>query len=115
MYRDDPMIRRNIYSKKWLTLGTRNIIRQVITDVDAQIDFAAYALSLYEPFRNMVDLSKATPLQKERFFKLMEAYCADSSVDYSVFKNDELNKAARPAIQGLDGSEIITSYFCLVS
>jgi spermidine synthase len=95
MYRDDPMIRRNIYSKKWLTLGTRNIIQQVITDVDAQIDFAAYALSLYLPLRDMVDLSKATPLQKERFFKLMEAHCANNPIDYSVFKNDELKQRCR--------------------
>jgi len=95
MYHDDPMIRRNIYSEKWLTPKTRNIVQQVITDVDAQIDFAAYAVSVYDPFYDMVDLSKATTLQKERFFRLMEAYCADNSVDYSVFKNDELKQRCR--------------------
>jgi len=98
MYRSDPMVRRNIHSKKWLSPETGDIIQQVTADVDAQIDFAAYALSVYAPFRDMVDLSKATPLQKERFFKLMEAYCANSSVNYSVFKNDELKQRCR-AIQ----------------
>ncbi|MHC4745684.1 MAG: tetratricopeptide repeat protein, partial [Planctomycetota bacterium] len=95
MYHNDPMIMRNIQSKKWLTPETRNIVQQVTTDVDAQIDFAAYALSIYLPVRDMVDLSKATPLQKERFFKLMETYCADNSVDYSIFKNDELKQRCR--------------------
>jgi len=95
MYHSDPMIRGNIQSEKWLTPETGNIVQQVITDVDAQIDFVAYALSLYEPFRNMVDLSKATTLQKERFFKLMEVYCADNSVDFAIFKNDELKQRCR--------------------
>ncbi|MHC4635757.1 MAG: tetratricopeptide repeat protein, partial [Planctomycetota bacterium] len=95
MYHSGPMIMRNIQSKKWLTPETRNTIQQVTTGVDAQIDFAAYALSIYLPFRDMVDLSKATPSQKERFFKLMETYCADNSVDFAIFKNDELKQRCR--------------------
>jgi tetratricopeptide (TPR) repeat protein len=92
MHMNDPMIERNILSKKRLSPGTTRIVRQVTTDVGSQIDFAAYALSVHEPFRNMVDLSKATPSQKERFFKLMETYCANNSIDYSIFKDDVLKQ-----------------------
>ena len=92
LYRSDPMIERNIRAKRWLSPATRDIIRQVRADVNAQIDFAAYALSVYKPFAGMVDLEKATPLQKERFFELMEAYCANNSIDYSIFKDEELKQ-----------------------
>jgi spermidine synthase len=92
MYRSDPMTIRNMQAKRRVSAGTVNIIQRVVADVDAQIDFAAYALSLYLPFRDMVDLSKATPLQKERFFKLMEAYCANNPVDFTIFKDGELKQ-----------------------
>jgi tetratricopeptide (TPR) repeat protein len=89
------MIRKNVQSQKWLSLETGNLIQQVTTDVDAQIDFAVYALSLYAPFPNMVNLSRATPSQKERFFKLVETYCANNLVDYSVFKDEDLKQRFR--------------------
>lgn len=92
MHHSDATIISNIEDKKWLSPGTRNIVEQVTTNVDAQIDFAAYAVSLYEPFHDMVDLSKATPSQKERFFKLMETYAANNSIDYSIFTDDKLKQ-----------------------
>jgi tetratricopeptide (TPR) repeat protein len=92
MQDSDPMIVKKIADKKWLSPETRNIVQQVTTNLDAQIDFAAYAVSLYEPFRDMVDLSKATPSQKERFFKLMETYAAKSLIDYSIFRDDGLKR-----------------------
>jgi tetratricopeptide (TPR) repeat protein len=58
MYNDDEMISRNMRSKDRITLGKemRRITETIMADVDAQIDFAAYALSVYSPFQNMVDL-----------------------------------------------------------
>jgi len=88
----DPMIEKEIADKKWLSPETRKTVQQVTTNLDAQIDFAAYAVSLYEPFRDMVDLSKATPSQKERFFKLMETYAAKILIDYSIFRDDRLKQ-----------------------
>ncbi|UCF42856.1 MAG: tetratricopeptide repeat protein, partial [Planctomycetota bacterium] len=98
MHHADPMIGKNILSEKWLMPETINMIRQLIEDVDAQIDFAAFALSVYEPFPKMVVLSAATPPQKERFFKLMESYCADNPLDYSFFQDEQLKQRCR-AIQ----------------
>jgi len=88
----DPMIEEEIADKKWLSPETRKTVQQVTTNLDAQIDFAAYAVSLYEPFRDMVDLSKATPSQKERFFKLMETYATKILMDYSIFRDDRLRQ-----------------------
>jgi spermidine synthase len=93
MYYRDPVILKNILSKKYLSPQTKNIVAHIITDIDAQIDFAVYALSVYSPFPNMVDTTKATPSQKERYFKIMETYYANNPIeDRSVFKSDELKQ-----------------------
>jgi spermidine synthase len=90
MYYDDPAILKNIQTKKWLSPETKNIIERVTADTDAQIDFAAYALSVNAPFRKMVDLSKTSPPQKERFFRLLESYCTDDTVEFELFNDEEL-------------------------
>jgi spermidine synthase len=95
MYHSDATIDENIRDKKWLSPGTRNIIQRVKTSVDAQIGFAAYALSLYVPFTGMVDLSEATPSQRERFFGLVEAYCADNPLELSILGDDDLREKCR--------------------
>lgn len=95
MYQDDPAIRRNLASAAQLREETKKIIQQVTSDVDAQIDFAAYALSVNSPFRNMVDLTKATQEQKEHFFKLVEDYCLRDTVDFTLFDNDVLVERCR--------------------
>ncbi|MGA1795367.1 MAG: fused MFS/spermidine synthase [bacterium] len=94
MYGYDPQLSEKMKSQRWqgFTPETRNIIQQVEADVDSRIDFAALALSLLTPYSDMVDLSNITPPQKERFFKLMERYCANNEVDYSVFNDDELKQ-----------------------
>jgi len=92
MHHKNPMITRTVKSRRWLSPETMHIVQQMKTDVDLQIDFAAYTLSVYEPFRDMVDLSHATPSQKERFYKLMEMYCANNLIDYSIFKDDVLKQ-----------------------
>jgi len=87
MYNNDEMISKNMRSTDRIILSKeiRRITETITADVDDQIDFAAYALSVYSPFQNMVDLSKATSGQKELFFKLMASYCADNEIDFSLF------------------------------
>jgi len=92
MHLHSPTVKNNILSNKWLSPTTNKIINQVKTDVDAQIDFAAYALKLYSPFQDMVDLSKATATQKGRFFELLERYCAGNPIDFAMFEDDELRQ-----------------------
>jgi spermidine synthase len=91
MYTSSPtMVAENIWSRRWLSSATAAIAREITTDVNAQIDFAAYAFSVYAPFGDMVDLSKATPAQRKRFFEMWEAYCAKNGIEPSFFNNDEL-------------------------
>jgi spermidine synthase len=97
-YSDESAIEKNIEDKKWLSEQTRNIVEELRTDVDLQIDFAVYALSLYDPFPDMIDFSNATTSQKARFFKLMDNYIAENEVDFNIFKNDQLRQRC---IQGL--------------
>lgn len=85
----DTTISETIRNKKWFSTETREMIRRIATDVDAQIEVARYSLSVYSPFDNMVNLHKAAAAQKDRFFKLMEAYCAKNPIEYSVFNNNE--------------------------
>jgi Flp pilus assembly protein TadD len=94
MYSRDGQISKKVQANKRIGLSTeaRNISQQIKANVDSQIDFAAYALSLFAPFGDMVDLSKATSLQKERFFKLMEIYCSNNELEYSNFKSNELKQ-----------------------
>jgi spermidine synthase len=95
MYTSAPTIVESIHSRRRLSPATAGIIREITTDIDAQIDFAGYAFSVYAPFGNMVDISKATPAQRERFLKLLEAYCAENVVEPSCFNNDELLRRCR--------------------
>ncbi len=95
MYLNDPAIRENLASKAWLRPETKNIIQQAISDINSQIDFAAYALSVNAPFTNMVELSKAAPAQKERFFKIVESYCTKNPIDFTIFNNDALARRCR--------------------
>ena len=94
MYHDDHQVPNKIEASKQMSLsaGTKNIVQQVEANADSRIEFAAYALSVLMPFRDMVDLSSLTPLQKERFFTLMERYCANNEIDYSIFRDNELKQ-----------------------
>jgi spermidine synthase len=94
MYQRTGQIYDRIQSKKHgaLSAETRDTVRRLETDVDAQVDFAAFALSVYSPFGNMVDLARAGDLQKRRFVELMEGYCAENELDYAVIRDGELRQ-----------------------
>jgi len=98
MHHVDTVIGKNILSEKRLMPETINIIRQLIEDVEARIDFAAFALSVFAPFPKMIDLTKASPPQEKRFFELLDTYCADNPIDYSILKDEQLKQRCR-AIQ----------------
>jgi spermidine synthase len=119
MHYDDLVILTNIQSRKWLSAETKSIAERVRKDTDAQIDFAAYALSVNAPFRHMVDLSKTTPSQKERFFKLVEAYCTNETIEFNLLDDKELIKRCISAqIETIENSidtasDKAVSYYCL--
>ena len=117
---DDPAILQNIRAFGHISPETRRIIHQVETDIETQIDLAACVLSVYSPFEGMVNLAKASPSQKQRFFELMEKYCAKNIIDYSILRDDdELKQRCLSAlIKGLQANidrvpDKATSYFYL--
>lgn len=85
----------NIKTKRQLSGETMKIMDQAALNINSQIDFAEYALSVYSPFKDMVDMSKAGPAQKSRFYKLMYSYCAVNGIDCSIITDNELRKGCR--------------------
>lgn len=85
-------IMKNIRERRHISPEKQKIIRNLASDVAAQIDYAAFALSVYAPFSQMVDLSRANERQKAEFFDLMSAYCRANPVNYALFKNDKLRR-----------------------
>ncbi|MBW8001187.1 MAG: tetratricopeptide repeat protein [Planctomycetes bacterium] len=92
MYRQDKSIVREILSKGVLSESTREITRFLKSDIDSQINYAAYAFSVNAPFRNMVDLSGASSAQQERFYVLAEDFSKKGPFDFDFFNNKELKQ-----------------------
>jgi spermidine synthase len=94
MYHRTRQIYDRIQSKKpeGLSAETRDAVRRLEADVDARIDFAAFALSVYSPFGNMVELANAGESQKRRFVDLVEGYCAENELDYTVIRDGDLRQ-----------------------
>ena len=83
LYSNDATIQINLMSNRWLNEKTKMIVQKNLSDIDTQIDFAAYAFSFGGwdgGFEHPIDFSHATPEQKKRFLKLVETYCAKNVV-----------------------------------
>jgi spermidine synthase len=78
LYMDDYTIQMNLMSNRWLNEKTKMVVQKNLSDIDTQLDFAAYAFSFAGwdgSFQTPIDFSHATPEQKKRFLKLVETYC----------------------------------------
>ncbi len=92
MYTDDQTIPNRIAAKRHFKPATREIIVDVIGDVDAQIDFVEMMLSVYgeQAAAGIVKLELATTEQKQRFLNLMDEYVANNEFIYEPFRNPAL-------------------------
>lgn len=94
LHTKDPMINERLNAGMSLSKKTLSIIKDAATDIDFQIDYSEFVLSVIRPemsFQNPVDLPRATPLQKERLYGLLEKFCASNIVtDFSLFGDDGL-------------------------
>jgi spermidine synthase len=116
----DKQIAREITAKKngGLSPEVKAIVSDLTGDVDSQIDFAAYALSLYHPFSNMVDLSRATAEQRTAFTGLLVDYCTVNEMDCALISDAELKSqclASQAAtierrVSELDTDEVTPTY-----
>jgi spermidine synthase len=96
LYANDPMIRERLNTNRSLKKETLAILKEAATDVDFQIDYVEFALSLIRPgmiFQNPVDVSRATQTQKDRLYSILEKYCKENIVtDFSLFGDPALKK-----------------------
>jgi tetratricopeptide (TPR) repeat protein len=100
---DDPAIPANVQNRAWISPGLVQRARRIRTEVDTQIDLAAYAFSVRWPFPNMVTLSKATPSQRERFLRLAEDYAAKNPIAFPILGDRDIEQRCRLAqIRGVE-------------
>lgn len=84
----DPLITQMIDSRWALGPVTGWDVLKARLSVDAQIDFVEFALSLESPYRDMGNIDKTSPVQRERLVKLYEDYCTAHALD-AVYLPDE--------------------------
>ncbi len=70
-----------IEKRSRLTAKTEDIAGTIRGDIDRQIEFARYALSVHSPFSGMVDLSEADSGQRDRYETDLSSYCAENPMD----------------------------------
>jgi len=91
MYHDDPAVLETLRKNRFLTKETRSLIRELESNADAQIDRAILAFSMKSPVPDMVDVSRITPEQKERYKAILGEYCSQNPVeDFSFISDPEL-------------------------
>ncbi|MFO7560932.1 MAG: fused MFS/spermidine synthase [Desulfobacterales bacterium] len=87
------LINKRLSANSWLSPETTAIIRKNRESIDSQLDFAAYTLSFNTHPKNMVDLARATPEQKERYNRMMIEYCSSNVVgDFSFIPDKSLRR-----------------------
>lgn len=91
MYTDDPMIHKNILANAWISPEIEKTFNEIINNVDQQLNFLAYTISVHLETHNIVCPAGATPAQKERFLSLVDKYCAENIIT-EPFRSDEVNK-----------------------
>ncbi|KUG23053.1 hypothetical protein ASZ90_007162 [hydrocarbon metagenome] len=91
MYADDPMIHKNILANAWISPDIEKTFNEIINNVDQQLNFLAYTISVHLETHNIVCPAGATPAQKERFLSLVDKYCAENIIT-EPFTSDEVNK-----------------------
>ena len=87
MHLVDKTVERNLASRKTLSDEIIEVMKEVL-DVDGQLKFARFMLSVYAPFEDMVDLSEATAEQKAEYAEMLWEYGVNNTVqDYDMFES----------------------------
>jgi len=92
MHQVDPVLNQNISLRAKFSEETQQIISEIDSDVNAQLEFADYALSVHYPlqavFSTLIDIDKATPSQRSRYYEMLGQYCANNPVVLSALEDD---------------------------
>ena len=85
MHLVDKTVERTLAARRTLGDEINDVMREVL-DVEGQLKFARFMLSVYSPFPDMVDLSEATEEQKAEYAEMLMAYSANNAVqNYDMF------------------------------
>ncbi len=89
MYAPGTSVTNQLRSRAFLSQTLAPLKRRVKSDVDAQLDYVAFGLSVGKPVMNVYDSTRATESQKERFASLVRKYCSSRLVLDFAFAGDE--------------------------
>ena len=94
LYYSDPQIEANLQMNAWVSPETERETIQINESIDQKIDLFAYFLSVHVILDDMDCPVGANPLQRERFYKLADDYCARNLV-MPPFKNVDLRQRCK--------------------
>lgn len=80
---------KKLKDRAWLSSGTASAAGLVRESVGDQLDFAEFALSVYSPFKGMLEIDRADSGQRERFEELLSDYCRENPMDLNLVENTE--------------------------
>jgi len=102
MYRQDPAIIDNLVKKRTLSKTSNDIILRSNADGDSRLAHALYALSVYKPFKNMMDPDKLDSRQARQYISSVEQYCAENMVRPAIFDKSLARLCLRVQIHSLE-------------
>lgn len=88
---------QKVAQQAWLSPESKSAVEKIRASVPEQIDFTRYALSVYAPFPNMVDLASASSNQKAAYIDLLKTYCSQHPLEFSFIQDEEIVKQLRAA------------------
>ena len=96
MHYFDMSIIQKILSNPGLSENSINILKEIMYNIDIQINFVAYTLPMIHSnisFESPIDLSRATLSQRTLFFGLVEEYCMNNVItDFSFIDDMDFRK-----------------------
>ncbi len=109
LYRSDPEIAARIAAGGRLTEPLARLKEKVATEVESQIDFLEYELSVHLPMHGFVPpilaYDRATPAQRARHDSLLCAYCRQNPVVLSLCQDERAREScAACQIEGLEAT-----------
>ncbi len=90
-------ILRNLQERRTLTPSTNAEVHRISKDLRARIDYADYALSVYAPFSEMVEVKELSPALRSRYTQMIIDYCKHSLPQADEITDPAILKGCRAA------------------
>ena len=94
MHLVEDTVEKTLAARRTLSDEIIDVMREIL-DVEGQINFARFVLSVYSPFLEMVDLSKATEEQEAQYIEMLLDYSKNNIIEsYEIFEEAALKDTA---------------------